>query len=46
MAWLLVAMDDDTLAAVIDGAPVQADPDLLAALDPARFAWRQARRRA
>jgi tRNA 5-methylaminomethyl-2-thiouridine biosynthesis bifunctional protein len=34
------------LAAVIDGAPVQADPDLLAALDPARFAWRQARRRA
>jgi len=32
------------LAAGMEGEPSGAEPDLLAALDPARFAWRQARR--
>ncbi len=32
------------LAADIEGEPAGAEPDLVAALDPARFAWRHARR--
>ena len=32
------------LAAQMDGEATQVEPDLVAALDPARFAWRQARR--
>lgn len=32
------------LAECMDGASVQAEPDLWSAIDPARFAWRQARR--
>lgn len=32
------------LAEHMDGDPVQAEPDLWAAIDPARFAWRQGRR--
>jgi tRNA 5-methylaminomethyl-2-thiouridine biosynthesis bifunctional protein len=34
----------ELLAGQIDGAPLDAAPDLVSALDPARFAWRQARK--
>ncbi|WP_302174299.1 FAD-dependent oxidoreductase [uncultured Hydrogenophaga sp.] len=40
----LAAWCAQRLAEQIDGAAVQAEPDLWAAVDPARFAWRQARR--
>lgn len=40
----LAAWCAQRLAEQMDGVPVQAEPDLWAAIDPARFAWRQGRR--
>lgn len=40
----LAAWCAQRLAEQMDGAPVQAESDLWAAVDPARFAWRLARR--
>ena len=40
----LAAWCAQRLAEQMDNAAVQAEPDLWAAVDPARFAWRQGRR--
>lgn len=40
----LAALAGEWLASVIDGAPQPLDADLRDAIDPARFAWREARR--
>lgn len=42
----LAAMAGEAVAALIDGAAMPLPPDLRDAIDPARFAWRAARRRA
>jgi tRNA 5-methylaminomethyl-2-thiouridine biosynthesis bifunctional protein len=41
----LAALAGQVLAAQMDGEPLPLEDDLRDAVDPARFAWRQARRR-